>query len=513
MVNLTTISSNHGLNEKLLTELELTINVTDNPFNFQLSDLFMVGGRINPKRNFLFVSKLIGKHIPVNPYIPLLTGRLLATLYAERIGIKGTTYKHLLANSLKGEKDVEAIYEATKIRRIDLPTSTLVLGFAETATGLGHAVFEGFGKNAQYIHTTREDLVELTSSFQFEEEHSHATSHRCYGLTPDYFEQFDRIVLVDDEVTTGNTALNLITALNTAYPSKDYAVLSILDWRHEEDHKRTLRTAKDLGISIDFVSFVSGEVTYTNKPFDPELSVQSAPSKVSIKTYAHTLPVSTSYGYLARTTGYDKTVKAYHGHTGRFGLSFNSQRELDKLLATYGETLSEKRQAHETLVLGTSELMHLPCAMAARMGSGILTHSTTRSPIHIQDGDYPVTNGFTYQDRHHPETSFYVYNIEPNRFKEVFFVTEQPLSQQEQADLTASFEIRGVQHLHFVSFEYPMNIETFAKLKDLALDTYDGFGTNNYKNVQQQIHDAQNEETLTSRQCNYLFGLLHYGRE
>lgn len=513
MANLTTTFSNHVLNETLLAELELTINVTENPFNFLLSDLFMVGARKNPKRNFLFVSKLIGKHIPVNPYIPLLTGRLLATLYGERLGNPATVYKHLLAQSLKGDKDVEAIYESMKTRRVNLPAPTLILGFAETATGLGHAVFEGFGKNAQYIHTTREDLVELTSSFQFEEEHSHATSHRCYGMSPAYFEQFDRIVLVDDEVTTGNTALNLITALNAAYPGKDYAVLSILDWRQEEDRRRIALAEQELGIVIDFVSFISGEVTYTNKPFNPALPEPAERVSTPIETYQHTLPVTASYGFLARTAGYDKTLKAYHAHTGRFGMNYGTQRELDGLLNEYGEVLSNERKAHTTLVLGTSELMHLPCAIASRMGKGVVTHSTTRSPVHIQGGDYPVTDAFTYSDHHHPEVSFFVYNVEPNRFKEVFFVTEQPLSRKEQETLTKSFAERGVQHLHFVSFDYPKAIQTFAELKDAALDAHDGFGTDKQTTVQQQIQTAQTEGVLNSQQCNYLFGLLHYGRE
>lgn len=513
MASLTTTSSNHGLNEELLAQLEMNIKVTDNPFNFRLSDLFMIGARKNPKRNFLFVSKLIGKHIPVNPYVPLLTGRLLATLYGERLGQPATIYKHLLAQSLKGEKDVEAIYESVKIRRVNLPAPTLILGFAETATGLGHAVFEGFGKNAQYIHTTREDLVDLTSSFQFEEEHSHATSHRCYGMSPDYFEQFDRIVLVDDEVTTGNTALNLITALNAAYPGKEYAVLSLLDWRQEEDRKRVELAEQELGTTIDFVSFIQGDVTYTNKPFNPAPPEPAVRTSTPIETYQHTLPVKASYGFLARTAGYDKTLKAYHAHTGRFGLNHGSQRELDELLNEYAGILSNERQSHKSLLLGTSELMHLPCAIASRMGNGIVTHSTTRSPIHIQGGDYPVTDAFTYTDHHHPEVSFFVYNVEPNRFKEVFFVTEQPLSDEEREHLTKSFAQRGVQHLHFVSFDYPENINTFANLKKAALDAHDGFATDKQEMVQQQIQKAHKEEVLNSQQCNYLFGLLHYGRE
>ena len=60
-----------------------------------------------------------------------------------------------------------------------LPTKTVFIGFAETATGLGHAVFNHF-EDAIYIHTTREEMLNMEPSFFFEEEHSHATSHRVY---------------------------------------------------------------------------------------------------------------------------------------------------------------------------------------------------------------------------------------------------------------------------------------------------------------------------------------------
>ena len=61
-----------------------------------------------------------------------------------------------------------------------LPTKTVFIGFAETATGLGHAVFNHF-EDAIYIHTTREEILNMEPSFYFEEEHSHATSHRVYA--------------------------------------------------------------------------------------------------------------------------------------------------------------------------------------------------------------------------------------------------------------------------------------------------------------------------------------------
>ena len=50
-------------------------------FNIDKTSLFKLAARKNKKRGFLFVSTVLGKHIPVSPNISLLFGRLLALVY------------------------------------------------------------------------------------------------------------------------------------------------------------------------------------------------------------------------------------------------------------------------------------------------------------------------------------------------------------------------------------------------------------------------------------------------
>ena len=52
----------------------------------------------------------------------------------------------------------------------------VVLGFAETATGLGHCVAARLHAHC-YLHSTRRDVPGATTLAGFEEGHSHATSH------------------------------------------------------------------------------------------------------------------------------------------------------------------------------------------------------------------------------------------------------------------------------------------------------------------------------------------------
>ena len=70
---------------KIIQNYEIEMDITANPYDFELSDLFKMATRINKKRRFLFVSTLLGKHLAVRPQVPLLTGTLLAMMYHHKL--------------------------------------------------------------------------------------------------------------------------------------------------------------------------------------------------------------------------------------------------------------------------------------------------------------------------------------------------------------------------------------------------------------------------------------------
>ena len=140
-----------------------------------------------------------------------------------------------VVQALKQHENAQEVLQQVEKKGIELSEETLFIGFAETATALGHAVFNAFQSKATYIHTTREQLPDMEPFVTFEEEHSHATSHRVYSEQPEKLLQAKRIVLVDDEITTGNTVVNIVETLRKKFPFvKQYIVLSILDWRSEQ---------------------------------------------------------------------------------------------------------------------------------------------------------------------------------------------------------------------------------------------------------------------------------------
>ncbi|MFJ1895108.1 phosphoribosyltransferase [Streptomyces sp. NPDC088115] len=119
----------------------------------ELRELLGLALRRNPKRAHLLVSHVLGKHVPQYPSVVYGAGFQLGRRVRELLGEAGARH-------------------------------AVVLGYAETATGLGHAVADGLG-TAPYLHSTRRPVAGVARAGGFEESHSHATSHLLLPEDPD----------------------------------------------------------------------------------------------------------------------------------------------------------------------------------------------------------------------------------------------------------------------------------------------------------------------------------------
>ena len=69
----------------ILDKLKIDLTIKENPYSVNPDSLFRVGARINPKRSFLFISKIIGKHLRINPDTMFAAGKLLGLIYLKEI--------------------------------------------------------------------------------------------------------------------------------------------------------------------------------------------------------------------------------------------------------------------------------------------------------------------------------------------------------------------------------------------------------------------------------------------
>lgn len=200
-----------------------------------LESLFDIAARKNPKRAFLFVSKVLGRHIPVSP------------------AVMRESYETL----------------AAKIPR-DLPGPVLFIGMAETAVGLAAGVFRAAREHIAepvFLTSTRHP-VQGELLCEFKEDHSHATDHLIYMPADAALRHralnARTLVLVDDEATTGRTFLNLLQALRDAGLQGLSRVITVTltDWSGEA-------VQRHCPLPVESLSLVAGQWRWTPRPDAP----------------------------------------------------------------------------------------------------------------------------------------------------------------------------------------------------------------------------------------------------
>lgn len=319
----------------------------------RLTGLVQAGLRRNPRRAHLLVSTVLGKHIAVSPTIVRDAGRRLGEVVAA-------------------------------LR----PGVTDVLGMAETATGLGHCVADQIDA-AVYLHSTRRSAPPEHIYAEFQEGHSHATDHLLQPAGPATFGRPRPLVIVDDEISTGNTALATIEALHRRDPRPRYIVASLVDVRTDTHRQRVRTTAQRLQTAIDFVSLTDGQVSIPDT-LTEEVCALPAP---------RLNPVHPDGPGVARTVQlpWPDAVPdgGRHGFLGSDGPAFSAA-----VVAAAAHLARLLDPGRSVLVIGHEELMYLPLRVAEHLcayGFNARFQSTTRSPAYVVDEPgYPLRTGFEF---------------------------------------------------------------------------------------------------------------------
>ncbi|MEU1985995.1 phosphoribosyltransferase [Nocardia sp. NPDC019395] len=325
-----------------------------------ITDLLQPGLRKNPRRAHLLVSTVLGKHLPTDPLVVRDAG--------DRLGD--------LVRAVLGEQDA------------------VTLGFAETATGLGHCVAARIDA-ACYLHSTRRILPGAPTLTGFEEGHSHATSHLLQPVPGDVFTAGLPLVLVDDEISTGNTALDAITALHEFAPRTHYVLATLVDMRTDTDRARFAEVAAGLGARIDTVCLATGSAVLPDGLVGTVLDLPEAQLN----------PVAGSRGASVRIElPWPRDVP----EGGRHGFLRTDRAAFQQATAVAAKILRDElvteHAGRPVVVLAHEELMYLPLCLAvalAESGIPVRYQTTTRSPAYVLDEPgYPLRRGFRF---HAPE--------------------------------------------------------------------------------------------------------------
>ena len=339
-----------------------TLTIQPHAGNWSPHALFEIAERRNPKRAFLFVSKALGRHIPVAP----------------------RTMKH-------------AYRDLAQQIPAGLPGPVLFIGMAETAVGLAAGVHREYCR-------TRGDAVLITSTrhpvdgklmCEFVEAHSHATDHLIYWPEDPELATMARyarsLVLVDDEATTGNTFANLLAELPKAGLSQLQRVctVTLTDWSGNA-------LAGKSPFPVTPIALMTGEWKWDPKP-------EAIP------------PVMPAVNVTARGT----VPLSQRQDWGRLGAGAGSGCKAPPTArpALLGERI---------LVLGSGEFVWPPFLLAEQLeqqGGEVKFSSITRSPIAV---GMAISNALSFSDNYGLGIPNFAYNIHPEQYDRIIVCVETP---------------------------------------------------------------------------------------
>lgn len=336
----------------------------------------------NKKRAFLLVNPLQGKHIPVSPRESLGLFRNLARKLQEK-------------------------YPKDKM---------LIVGFAETATAIGAAIAVEIKENTWYIQTTRESRVEDECLF-FSEVHSHATEQKLVinGLSV-VLEKIDRIVFAEDEVTTGNTILNLKRVIEDKYGVRKikFSVISVLNGMTEEN--------------IEEFNKEKIENIYINKIYQ-----KSYEEKLSQYSYNENSRYSLCVDENEKHKSNNYTVKEYIDSREVVDMKTYKDRCRNLIMKIMEKLDRSNYENKSVLVLGTEEFMYPAMLVAEEIEcklkcKEVKFHATTRSPILPSDEeDYPLNSRYELRSFYSSERVIYLYNLK--RYDKVIIIHDSNYSE------------------------------------------------------------------------------------
>ncbi|WP_327269657.1 phosphoribosyltransferase [Streptomyces sp. NBC_01218] len=403
----------------------------------EIREMLGLALRRNPRRAHLLVSHILGKHVPQFPSLVHGAGVDLGRRVRELLGP-----------------------EADR---------AIVLGYAETATGLGHSVADGIG-SAPYLHSTRRPVPGVVRAGGFEESHSHATSHLLLPEDPALLAGPGTLVLVDDEFSTGNTVLNTIRALHDLYPRERYVIVALADMRSAGDRGRLAEFADEIGARVDLVARGSGTVELPEGVLErgQALVAEEEAAQEAVREAGRTPQTPQTTGQTAQEADQEAgsagavapgvmagapVVRVDLGWPeglpdgGRHGFTPAHRTTLEKALpemaARIAAALHDRPAADgagepggprrdRVLVLGFEELMYAPLRLGTELerltDAEVRYSTTTRSPVlAVDDPGYAIRSRLVFPAHDAPADGpgdRYAYNIAGAGFDAVVAVVD-----------------------------------------------------------------------------------------
>jgi len=423
------------------------LQTVESSIGCEASDLLGLALRLNPKRAHLLVSRVLGKHIPTDPRVVRGAAAILGHLVSQQLGVAAATPPlPSLGKALDGTSSEQTIASQQLAAFTDAalacagrPAATpggraLVIGMAETAVALGHVVADAV-PGSVYLHSTRA-TTSVPPMDGFTEPHSHAPGHLLRPSPRSLLSDGDGpLILVDDELTSGTTLLNVLTVLRRHTARTRCVIATLTDLRDDVAVRRMQRSADELGFDLAVVSLVRAQLLLADS-----FAETAARLVAENRTDAASSLAPGRWDSVAEVSFLSTPDSGLHGITEP------QRRALAGRL--HAGVLPAPRRGERVLVLGTEEVMTVPLLLAdlwkrADPTASVKFSTTTRSPVAaIDQTGYALRSALEWPGE--DGSSRFCYNVHPGQrgaaFDRILVVTNDHPNSSSMAALASALK-------------------------------------------------------------------------
>lgn len=351
---------------------------------------------------------------------------------------------YLIINANQGKhrpaliEDVKNEYETLAKLSEGILKNALVIGFAETAIAIGATLAGSAG--AYFMQTTRENICAENEYIYFTEAHSHAMEQRL--VLPDIkaiYDKVERIVFVEDEITTGNTIWHCIEEIESIFNgNKKYAIVPLTNTL--SDNRKNF--FKEKNIDIIYIQNINKE------SFEEDVLYTVTDGDV----------------YRIGNASAAKDIKYIDFKTDIRTRRLLNIKDLDDEIVRLENTLEENIDIKNLIkdkkiitVLGTEEFIYVPIRLAEYIDKNteefvkVYVHSSTRSPIEVsKEDDYPLNTRYEVKSIYDKNRQTYIYDLKNS---DIFFLVSDGKDKIGENDILEAIRLAGNKDIYFIRWD------------------------------------------------------------
>jgi len=251
---------------------------------------------------------------------------------------------------------------------------------------------------------------------------------KLYQYMEKIYNQVDRIVFVEDEITTGNTIWHCIEEIESIFKGgKKYAIAPLTNTLSEERRK----FFKEKNVDIVYIrdidkTLTNGDVYRINTTLRSD-DVKTINFKTDIRTRRLL------------------NIKDLDAETDRLGEFLEERINLKTLL----------KDKKAVTVLGTEEFIYVPIKLAEYIDTvsdaDVYVHSSTRSPIEVSKlEDYPLHTRYEVRSIYDKNRQTYIYDLKES---DIFFLVTDGKEIEGEADILEAIRLSGNKNIYLIRWD------------------------------------------------------------